>query len=270
MFENLNTEELLSTLELALPYATNVLVALFILFLGWMISKSVHRNISKFAARKLDPMVAGFLAQLARYSVLAATVIAALERCGVETTSVVAIFASAGLAVGLALQGSLSNFAAGVMILIFRPFEVGHVVEAGGQAGEVTDIGLFATTLVTPDARTIIVPNSAIMGGSIVNHFAKPQRCVAVDVGVAYGTDASVVRDICLQVAKDNERVLDEPGTDFIFVEMAASSINFKLRVWVQPGDMLPVEPEIREAVYNALNANGIEIPFDQVVMHNA
>ncbi len=270
MFEKLTTEELLSTLQLALPYLTNLLVALFILALAWVVSNWAHGLIYRSLSKKVDRAVSSFLAQIARYSLLAAGVIAALSRCGVETTSVVAIFASAGLAVGLALQGSLSNFAGGVMILVFRPFELGHVVEAGGHGGAVTEIGLFATTLVTPDARKIIVPNSAVMGGSIVNHTAQGLRCVPIEVGVAYGSDVAKVRQVCLSAAAANARVVTEPATDFIFVEMAGSSINFLLRVWVDAGDVLPVGPEVREATYEALLANEIDIPFPQVVVHKA
>ena len=262
MFENLNTEELLSTLELALPYATNVLVALFILFLGWMISKSVHRNISKFAARKLDPMVAGFLAQLARYSVLAATVIAALERCGVETTSVVAIFASAGLAVGLALQGSLSNFSAGVMLLLFRPFSVGDVVTAGGVTGGVQQIGLFNTVLKTPDAVVITVPNGQVFGSVISNMTSEDMRRVDVGIGVAYDADPRSAKKLLIEAVDGVFGVLSEQGTDAYLIELGASSVDFQIRAWCKPADYWAVREQILNQGKLALDDAGIGIPY--------
>ena len=271
MFEDLSPEELQGYAEIALPFIKSFLLAVFILILGWWGSGWAEKLVHRASKDKLDPAVTGFLGSIARYAVLAAGVIAALGRVGVETTSLVAIFASAGLAVGLALQGSLSNFAAGVMILIFRPFRLGDVVTAGGHTGGVEDIGLFATTFHTPDNQKIIIPNSAITGGSIVNLTTLGTRRLFVDVGVAYGTDLKQLREVTLKaMASVDDMVLEEPGLDLIFVEMAASSINFKAAYWVKSEHIIPSEPAVRTAIYEALNEAGIEIPYDQVVMHQA
>jgi small conductance mechanosensitive channel len=270
MFENLTVEELQGYLELAQPYVEGFLLAIFILILGWWGSKWAVRLVHRAAKDKLDAAVTGFLSSIAQYSVLAAAVIAALGRVGVETTSLIAIFASAGLAVGLALQGSLSSFASGVMILIFKPFRLGDVVTAGGHTGGVEDIGLFATTFHTPDNQKIIIPNAAIIGGSIVNLTSLGTRRLFVDVGVAYGTDLNLLRKVCLEATASVDMVLPEPGLDLIFVEMAASSINFKMAYWVKSEHIVPSGPAVRTAVYNALCEAGIEIPYDQVVLHQA
>ncbi len=249
--------------------ATGMLLAVFILAVGWMASKWVHGLVRR-SASKLDQAVASFLASMARYATLAATIIAALNAVGVETTSLVAIFGAAGLAVGLALQGSLSNFASGVMILTFRPFQLADVVSAGGQTGGVHDIGLFATTLITPDNHTIIVPNSAITGGVITNYTRQGTRRMAIDIGVAYGTDLKAVQEAALAAAGKCPLVLDDPAPAVAFTEMAASSLNFKLFIWSESADWLDAMHQARSAVHDELYARGIEIPFDQVVVHRA
>lgn len=249
--------------------ATGAMLAVAILIAGWMVAKWAQR-ITVRSASKLDQAVAGFLGNMARYAVIAASVIAALESVGVETTSFVAILGAAGLAVGLALQGSLSNFAAGVMILIFRPFQLQDFCEAGGKTGTITDIGLFATTMLTPSNETIIMPNSAITGGVITNYTRQGTRRGSIDVGVAYGEDLKKVEAACRKAAATVPTVLEEPGVGFAFTEMAASSLNFKLHVWCQAADFLPTLHAVRSAVYNELNAQDIEIPFNQIVVHQA
>lgn len=256
-------------LEKAYGMATGALLAVVVLVIGWMVAKWAQR-LTVRSASKLDVAVANFLGNMARYAVIAASVIAALESVGVETTSFVAILGAAGLAVGLALQGSLSNFAAGVMILIFRPFQLKDFVEAAGKTGTITDIGLFATTMLTPGNETVIIPNSSITGGVITNYTRQGTRRGSVDVGVAYGEDLRVVEAACRKAAASVSTVLTEPAVGFAFVEMAASSLNFKLHVWSKAEDHLPTMHAVRSAVYNELNAQGIEIPFNQIVVHRA
>ena len=255
--------------EKAWTLATGALLALAILILGWIASKWAGRVVARLA-NKLDSTVAGFLASLARYAVLAAAVIASLEAVGVQTTSLVAILGAAGLAVGLALQGSLANFASGVMILIFRPFEIGDVVSAGGETGGVIDIGLFASTLRTPDNHTIIVPNSGVTGGVITNYTREGTRRGAIDVGVAYGTSLDDVNAAVMAAVGRCDLVLTEPGIGFAFTEMAASSINFKVFVWSTTGNFLGMLHQVRSEIYNELNSRGIDIPYDQLVLHKA
>lgn len=239
--------------------------------MGWIASKWVHSVALKTIARRnFDKALGHFVASIARYSVLAATVIAALGAVGVEATSLVAIFASAGLAVGLALQGSLSNFASGVMILVFRPFELGDVITAGGHTGGVHDIGLFATTLITPDNQKITVPNSAITGGTITNITTLGTRRGAVDVGVAYGADVDQVIAILQRAAKSADLVLQGPAPAVAFVGLGASSIDFTVLTWSRSGDYLGMLHNVRREIYNALNDAGVDIPYNQIVVHQA
>ncbi len=251
---------------------TSVLMALVILVIGWVIAGRVEAAIRSLGSRRnFDAALTGFLAQIARYTVIAATVIAALGRVGVETASLMAIFASAGLAVGLALQGSLSNFASGVMILFFRPFTVGDVITAAGETGAVTEIGLFATTLVNPSNHKIIVANSAITGGNITNYTALGVRRTTVEFGVAYGSDIDQVCAIAKEAALKCPAVITDPAEPAVaFTDMAASSLNFACHSWSKSEDWLDCMHQVRKAIYDALNEAGIEIPFDQIVVHKA
>lgn len=251
---------------------TGVLMALAILVVGWIIAGRVEAALRSFGQkRSLDAALTGFLGSMARYTVIAATIIAALGKVGVETASLMAIFASAGLAVGLALQGSLANFASGVMILFFRPFTIGDVVSAGGEVGGVTDIGLFATTLVNPSNHKIIVANSSITGGNIINYTTLGVRRTTVEFGVAYGANIDQVCAIAKQAALGCEVVITDPAEPAVaFTDMAASSLNFACHSWSKSGDWLDCQHQVRKAIYDALNEAGIEIPFDQIVVHQA
>lgn len=253
------------------PLIVGAAKAILIFVVGWIASKWANSiSLAIFRKRKLDEAVARFLASLIQYSVLAAAVVASLGAVGVETTSLVAILGSAALAVGLALQGSLGNFAAGVMVLIFRPFTIDDVITAGGHTGLVKDIGLFATTLVTPDNHQIIIPNSQTTGGSITNLTVLGTRRVGADIGVAYGTDPDKVMKILTDAASKVTNALSDPGPAAALVEFGASSVNYTVFVWSKSGDWLQVLGDTRVAIYNALNEAGVEIPFDQVVMHQA
>lgn len=264
---NLTTEQL----ALVLPFAKGAVLAIGIFILGWMISKWAERMALRSLRRtKTDEALSRFLASIARYTVIAATIIAALGAVGIQTTSLVAVFASAGLAVGLALQGSLANFASGVMILFFRPFTIDDVVTAGGHTGKVADIGLFATTLMTPDNQTIIVPNSGVTGGPIINIATDGIRRGEIDIGVAYGADLGKVQAVLLAAANKSELVDHTIAPAIAFVNFGASSLDFKVLVWATPGDFIPMLHNVRCAVYDALNEADIEIPFNQIVVHPA
>lgn len=258
-------------IEMALPIAKALFLAIFIFIVGNTFSKMFHRLTQNGLEKKgVDAALSRFLGQMVRYTVLAATVIAALGVVGIETTSFIALLGSAGLAVGLALQGSLANFAAGVMILFFRPFTLGDVITAGGHTGGVVDIGLFATTLHTPDNMKIIVPNSAITGGSIVNITTLGTRRISVDVGVEYGADLEKVQGILQKAAERCSLALDDPAPAVVFGNLGASSLDFSVFAWCKSSDHLGLRHELRCNVYDDLNAAGIEIPFSQIVVHQA
>ena len=269
------TEEQLKQIEAlgpyAVPLATGIVMATLVFGIGWMASKWANRlAVSAGKRAKLDEAITRFAGSMVQYTVLAATVIAALGQLGVETTSLVAVFASAGLAIGLALQGTLSNFASGVMILFFRPIQLGDVVTVGGQTGKVMDIGLFATTLHTPENIKIVQSNSSVMGGTILNLTTLGTRRASIDIGVAYGSDLEQVMKICTAAASSCELVLDDPAPAIAFTEMGASSLNFKLHCWAKSADWVAMQHQVRLAAYKALDANGIEIPFNQIVVHQA
>lgn len=267
MNDFLSPERMDQLLLMMVPF----LKALAIFVIGWIASKWAYRiALRVFKSSKLDLSVARFFASLAQWGLLAFATIAALDKAGVETTSVAAVMAAAGLALGLALQGSLSNFASGVLLLIFRPFTIGDRVTAAGEGGKVEDIGLFATTLSTPANERIIIPNASVTSGTITNHTASGKIRATISAGVAYGADVDQVCQILLDAAKSAEHALDDPEPAAAFVDMAASSLNFVVHCWAEPADFLAMQHNVRRAIYNKLNEANIEIPFDQLVVHRA
>ncbi|MDX2438821.1 MAG: mechanosensitive ion channel [Acidobacteriota bacterium] len=259
------------TLDPYAPMFVGALTALVILTIGWIISKWVHRMIVKFCVkRNLDEALGRFLASITQYAILAAAVIAALGRVGVESTSLVAILGAAGLAVGFALQGSLANFAAGVMMLLFRPIDIGQRVTVAGHTGAVEEIGLFATTLTTPDSETIIIPNSKITDDSIVNYARLGKVRANVSIGVAYGTDIAKAMQVIQKACAGSDLVLADPAPDVAFAGFGASSLDLLARPWSLPDDFPSMQHHVRIAIYDALAEAGIEIPFDQIVLHQA
>lgn len=249
----------------------NVLIAVVIFVIGWTVSKWSYVIVGRIMRRNnVDEALARFLAALTQYAVLAATIIVALGTVGVETTSLVALLATAGLAVGLALQGTLSNFAAGVMILLFRPFTIGDRITAGGHTGSVKDIGLFATILLTPENERIIVPNSSVTAGSITNYTVEGTLRATIEVGIAYGSDVSRATEVMRKACAGQALVLQDPAPVVTFGGFGASSLDFVVRPWSRTGDFIPMLHDVRVALYNELNAAGIEIPFNQIVVHQA
>ncbi len=258
-------------LDMAVPVAKALFLAIFIFIVGNAVSKLFHKWVqSGMEKRGIDAALSRFLGQMLRYTVLAATVIAALGVVGIETTSFIALLGSAGLAVGLALQGSLANFAAGVMILFFRPFTLGDVITGAGHTGKVVEIGMFATTLHTPDNMKIIVPNSALTGSSIINVTTLGTRRISVDVGVEYGADLHQVQTVLLAAANRCTHALSDPPPSVAFVNLGASSLDMTVFAWCDSPKWLDLKHELRVAVYDDLNAAGIEIPFSQIVVHAA
>jgi small conductance mechanosensitive channel len=260
-----------SFIDWGLPFAQDLLLAIIIFVIGWIASKWANKLVRTAMAKgKTDAALGRFLGSIAQYIVLVAAVIAALGTVGIETTSVVAVFASAGLAVGLALQGSLSNFASGVMILFFKPFVLDDVITVGGHTGKAVDIGLFATTLNTPDNMKIIIPNSAITNSSIVNITTMGTRRGTVEVGVAYGADLEKVQAVLAKAAAKPSLVLQDPAPAVAFTSLGASSLDFAVHVWGNSPDYLAMLHAVRCEIYDELNAAGIEIPFSQIVVHQA
>lgn len=252
--------------ENLIPLATGAATAIFTIIIGYMIAGwAKGMAVRALEASKVDAALSGFIGSMVRYVIIFATFIAAAEAVGFETTSLMAIFASAGLAVGLALQGSLSNFASGVMILFFRPFTISDVITAGGTTGQVLEIGLFATTLNQPDGTKVIVPNSGLTGGTISNHTMAGRRRGSVDIGVEYGADIAQVRSILEAAAKKCPQVMDDPGPAVAFVSFGASSLDFQVHVWATPAEFLDALDGTRVHIYNDLNAANIGIPYQTV-----
>jgi len=254
---------------LIIEYGLNIVAAIVTLVIGMMvagmISNGFHRVLTK---RKLDPTIVEFVSHMAKYVIVAFVVIAALGRIGVQTTSFIALLGAAGLAVGLALQGSLSNFASGVLIIVLRPFKAGEYIEAAGTAGSVESVQIFATTLVTPDNKCVVVPNSSILGGNIINYSRKPTRRIDLVIGVSYSADLAKTKAVLEKVVTANALVLKEPGVQVAVAELADSSVNFVVRPWVNGSDYWPARFELMEEIKNALDEAGIEIPFPQMDIH--
>lgn len=249
----------------------NILVAILILVIGWVVSKWVNRIVLMMLRnRKVDEALSRFLGSMAQYTMLTLAIVSALGTVGIETTSLVAVLASAGIAVGLALQGSLSNFASGVLILFFRPFDLKDVITAAGETGVVEDIGIFTTELKTPQNHRITIPNGSVLSGPITNYTKAGTRRGTIEVGVAYGADLEKVIDVLKGAVAKCEVALKDPEPVFVFANFGASSLDFAVHVHAQCGDFFKMLHEVRIEIYNALNEAGIEIPFTQIVVHQA
>jgi small conductance mechanosensitive channel len=260
-----------AALQPYLPLIVGIVTALLIFTIGWLIAKWAHTLIAKLLRRRsADESLVKFLSALAQFAVLAATVIAALGQVGVETTSLVALLGTAGIAIGLALQGNLSHFASGVMLLLFRPFTVGDFIEGGGKSGTVDEVGLFATVLTTPENHKIIIPNAGVTGGPIINFTTLGKRRARIEVGVAYGSDIDQVTEILREAAQSVPDVLTDPEPGIVFTGLGASSLDFAVMVWADNPNFFPIQHQVRKAIYDRLNAAGIDIPFSQIVVHQA
>ncbi len=248
---------------------TNIVIAAAILYGGiWIAKRIKHYIVVLMEKRELDAMLASFTSNIAYVTLVAFVVIAALSQLGIQTTSFVAIIGAAGLAIALSLQNSLSNFASGVMIVAFRPFKVGDFIEAGGVAGVVEGIQIFSTQMRTGDNKAIIVPNSSIIGGNIVNYSAKDTRRVDMVFGIGYEDDIKKAKDILNKLINEDERILKDPEPVVAVSELADSSINFVVRPWVKSGDYWPVLFDFTEAVKLTFDKEGISIPYPQRDLH--
>ncbi|GIV60612.1 MAG: mechanosensitive ion channel protein MscS [Rhodothermaceae bacterium] len=256
-------------LDLVTAYALNVIGGVLLLIGGWVVSKWVHRGAARSLDRtRLDPTLTRFFANAARWLVLIFAVLASLELFGVQTTSFIAVLGAAGLAVGLAFQGTLSNFAAGVLLLIFRPFRVGDAVRIAGQTGQVEEIDLFMTKLDTFDNRRLMIPNSKITGDVIETITFHPIRRADVAVGTEYAADLDRVRSVLERAAASVEGALDDPPPQVVLTGLGASSIDWEVRLWAPTSDFLAVRQAALRAVKQALDEAGIGIPFPQMDVH--
>ncbi len=253
----------------AIPWAINIAFAILIFVAGRII---VGLLISMFTSlmgkSKYDPMLVNFLGSILRAILMLVVIVASLNQLSVDTTSLVAILGAAGLAIGLSLQDSLKNFAAGVMLLVFKPIRAGDYVEAGGTAGVVKHIGIFTTTMNTPDNKEVIVPNGAIYGGNIVNYSMQPTRRVDMVFGIGYGDDLLKAKNLLTEMVKEDERILAEPAPTVAVSELGDSSVNFVVRPWAKTEDFWGVKFDFTEKVKLRFDQEGISIPFPQMDVH--
>lgn len=257
-------------LDLALDYGLKILGAILIWIIGsWIISKLL-KGIKRIMSKgNYDESLQGFLSNLAGWAFKIVLIIVVLGTVGVETTSFAAIIASAGLAVGLALQGSLGNFAGGVLIMIFKPFKVGDLIEAQGEIGGVKEISIFTTKLTGLSNKEIIIPNGALSNGNIINYTVAGTRRVDLVFGVDYASDIKKTKEVLMQVLTSHPLVLKDPEPTVNVLELADSSVNFAVRPWCASADYWTVYFDITEQVKEALDAAGIEIPYPhQVEIH--
>ena len=247
----------------------NVMIAIAIFYVGRMVISLVVRGLHKVMRRQeVDKTLETFVCNLVRMVLLVVVVIAAIGQIGIETTSFIAIFGAAGLAVGLALQGSLSNFAAGVLIVLFRPYRVGDFIEAAGINGVVEQVQILTTVLKTGDNKQVIVPNGQIMDSIITNYSANDTRRVDMVVGVSYDDDLDKVRDTIKELIAAEDRILDEPACTIAVSALADSSVNFVVRPWVKTPDYWGVMFDLTEAIKKRFDKDGITFPFPQQDVH--
>ncbi len=256
-------------LEWGALYGTKILAAIAILVIGRIVVGLLVGVVRRLMTRaNVDETLTKFVVSLTRIALMVFLVIAAVGALGVQTTSFVAIIGAAGLAIGFALQGSLANFASGVMLIIFRPFKTGDYVEAGGSAGSVEAISIFNTVLNTPNNCKVIIPNSKITGDNIVNYSAKEMRRIDLVFGIGYGDDLRLAKETLNEIIGADSRILKDPEPTIAVLELADSSVNFAVRPWVKTADYWAVYFDLTEKVKLTFDQKGISIPFPQTDIH--
>jgi small conductance mechanosensitive channel len=250
-------------------FGLQILAAIVIFYIGrWLARKIAGLIETGLVKANTDPTLVGFFRNIAYFGLLVMVIIAAVGQLGVQTTSFIAVLGAAGLAVGLALQGSLANFAAGVLMIIFRPFRVGDFVEAAGTMGVVEEVQLFTTMMRTPDNKTIIVPNAQITAGTITNFSARDTRRLDLVFGVSYSDDLDKVKRVIKEVLAEESRLLAEPEPVIGLLSLGDSSVDFAVRPWVKSSDYWPVFFALQEAMKKRFDREGISIPFPQRDVH--
>ena len=258
---------------MGLDFGLKAIIAIVIFYVGRIIARVATRGLRKvMQSQEVDKILETFVCNLVYWALMVFVIIAAINQIGVQTTSMIALLGAAGLAVGLALQGSLANFAAGVLIVIFRPYRVGDYVEAAGIAGSVLQVQILTTVLKTPDNKQIVVPNGQIMGSIITNYSTNETRRVDMVVGVSYDDDLDKVRKTIRELVDTDERILKDPECVIAVSELADSSVNFVVRPWVNTADYWNVKFDLTEAIKKRFDKEGISIPYPQqdVHIHNA
>jgi len=251
---------------LIMEYGSRLLLALLTLAIGWGIINKLSARLGKLVGLRADAALQGFISTLANIVLKVLLMVSVASMIGIETTSFVAAIGAAGLAIGLALQGSLANFAGGVLILMFRPFRIGDWIEAQGVSGTVDSIQIFHTVLRTGDNKTVIMPNGSLSNGIITNTNRQPTRKVVFDVGVDYDADLQKARNVLLELAQD-PRVLQDPAPQAVISTLGDSSITVSLRIWTKTADYWDVMFMLNEHARDRLKAEGIDIPFPQRVI---
>ena len=267
---NINMTDLMNQLtEIVYTYGPKLIGAIAVWIIGSIIVKWLTGSFSKIMDRKgTDDSLKPFLKSLISILLKTMLIISVLSMLGIQMTSFIAILGAAGLAVGMALSGTLQNFAGGVIILLFKPYKVGDFIEAQGHIGVVKEIQIFTTILLEVDNKTVIIPNGPLSTGSIINYSAQPTRRVDLNFGIAYGDSVDKARKVLFQLFKDDKRILEDPAPFVGLKELADSSVNLTARVWVKAEDYWPVFFDMNEKTYNAFNDEGINIPFPQMDVH--
>lgn len=273
MQDLVNTEEISTyadkAIELMMLYGPKLLLAIIVLILGlWIINRLVRVMAVSMERSKMEATLARFLQSLVSIGLKALLLISVASMAGIATTSFIAVLGAAGLAVGLALQGSLGNFAGGALILMFRPYKVGDYITAQGVSGTVTDIQIFNTILKTPDNVRIIVPNGPMSSGIITNFSAEETRRLDFVFGIGYGDDVKQAREIIMSIMKDEVLIFDDPEPQVLLSNLGDSSVDLTVRTWVNAGDYWPLKFELTEKVKAAFDREGISIPFPQRDVH--
>ena len=266
----MDTAEIISDItQIATDFGLRLLYAVLIIFIGRWIVKLLLKIIkSALEKTTVEETVRIFVANLLNTLLMVIIFIAAINQLGIETTSIIAMLGAAGLAIGLSLQGSLANFAAGILIVMFRPYKVGDYIEAGSSAGTVLDIQIFSTVLKTPDNKVVVIPNGTIMDSSIINYTGQATRRVDIIASCGYEDDIDKVKDILKDILNQDERILEEPEPRIAVSELADNSINFIVRPWVNSSDVLNVKYSILEQIKKRFDEEGISIPYPQRDVH--
>jgi len=268
-FDKATLESVEHLTELAVDFSLDLLGAVAILILGWLFAGWIYRRlISVLKRTDVDATLRPVIATVVRYGILTFVIIAVLAQFGVQTTSIIAALGAAGLAIGLALQGTLQNIAAGFMLLFLRPFRVGDYIDAEGRAGTVDEIGLFVTQMTTFDGLYVSVPNSQLWGSSIINYSRLPTRRLDVVIGISYDDNVEKAQSVLLELMKNDERILDDPAPEVLLKALADSSVNLNLRCWTERDNYWPLLFDLNQQGKRMVEDAGLTIPFPQRDLH--
>lgn len=255
--------------DVVITFGPRLIGAIITLIIGWWIIKVIQRSVRKgFEKKEMEPSLRGFLNSMIGILLKTLLLISVVGMIGVQMTSFIAILGAAGLAVGMALSGTLQNFAGGVIILLFKPFKVGDYIEAQGHSGSVNEIQIFNTILKTPDNKTIIIPNGGLSTGSMINYSTEPQRRVDFVFGIGYGDDVDKAKAVIQRIIDEDDRILKDPESFVAVTELADSSVNLVVRVWAEASNYWGIYFDMHEKVYKTFDKEGLNIPFPQMDLH--